>query len=131
MSNLMAVLMNGVAQLEYDRDDDLPIFHMAYLRKMDKKMDKGIMLDGKKIQDPDREQRARFVALELYGAMKNNNLALSQACTTWLAENLPELKQVRFSDGEGGVKVELVFTEDYVPQRAVSFPGVDLNKDKE
>ncbi|HID82453.1 MAG TPA: hypothetical protein EYH06_02150 [Chromatiales bacterium] len=128
MSNLMAVLLNGIAQLEYDRHDDLPIFHVAYLRKMDKKMDGGITLGDEKIDNPDKDQRAKFVAATLYAAMKDDNLSLSQACTTWLAENLPELKQVKFNDTEGEVEIDLVFDEDYIKQQTVNFPGIDLNK---
>ena len=124
----MAVLLNGIAQLEYDRNDDLPIFHVAYLRKMDKKMDGGFMLGGEEIKEPNKDQRANFVAATLYGAMKEDNSSLSQACTTWLAENMPELKQVKFNDDEGEVEIDLVFDDDYIKQQIVSFSGVDLNK---
>ena len=112
MSDLMAVLLNGIAQLEYDRHEDLPIFHAAYLRKMDKKMNSGITLGDEQIANPDKDQRAQFVAANLYAAMKENNLSLSQACTTYLAENLPELKQVKFDDRKGEVEIDLVFNED-------------------
>lgn len=128
MSDLMAVLLNGIAQLEYDRHEDLPIFHAAYLRKMDKKMDSGITLAGEQIENPDRDQRAQFVATTLYTAMKQNNLSLSQACTTYLAENLPELKQVKFDDSQGEVEIDLVFDEAYIKQQTVSFDGLDLSK---
>lgn len=124
----MAVLLNDIAQLEYDRNDDLPIFHVVYLRKMDKKMDAGFMLGDEKIEHPDKDQRANFVAATLYGAMKEDNSSLSQACTTWLAENLPELKQVKFDDAKGEVEIDLVFDEDYIKQQTVNFQGVDLNK---
>lgn len=128
MSDLMAVLLNGIAQFVYDRHDDLPIIHAAYLRKMDKKMDRGITLGDEKIEKPDKDQRAKFVAATLYAAMKDNNSSLSEACTTWLAEKLPELKQVKFADTAGEVEIDLVFDEAYIKQQTVSFPGVDLNK---
>jgi len=128
MSELMAVLLNGIAQLEYDRDEDLPIFHAAYLRKMDKKMDQGITLGTQQIDNPDKDQRAQFVAENLYAAMKQNNLTLSQACTTYLAETMTELKQVKFDDREGEVEIDLVFDEAYIKQQTVSFDGIDLSK---
>jgi hypothetical protein len=126
MSNMMAVLLNGVAQFEYDREQELPIFHAAYLRKMDKKMDLGIMLDGEFIEKPDANQRAMFVAMTLYQAMKGDELTLSQACATYLAENQPELKQVKFDDRRGEVEVELVYNEAYIKQQKIDFPGVKL-----
>ena len=37
MSNIMAVLLNGIAQLEYDRNTELPDHQAVYLEKMDEK----------------------------------------------------------------------------------------------
>ena len=34
MSNIMAVLLDGIAQLEYDRDRPLPVHQAAYLEKI-------------------------------------------------------------------------------------------------
>ena len=42
MNNIMAVFLNGIAQLEYDRDKLLPDHQAAYLDKMDARMDAGI-----------------------------------------------------------------------------------------
>ena len=54
MSNIMAVMLNGIAQLEYDRDKLLPDHQAAYLDKMDTKMDDGIVLDEETITNPDQ-----------------------------------------------------------------------------
>ena len=35
MSNMMAVFLNGIAQLEYNRDQLLPDHQAAYMEKMD------------------------------------------------------------------------------------------------
>lgn len=127
MSDLMAVLLNGIAQLEYDRQEDLPIFHAAYLRKMDKKMHGGITLGEEAIENPNQDERNQFVAANLYAALKDNNLSLSQACTTYLAEHMPELKQVKFDDTQGEVEINLVLDEPYIKQEPISFKGVDLS----
>ena len=57
MSNIMAVLLNGVAQLEYDRDKLLPDHQAAYLDKMDTRMDAGILIGNETIKNPDQDQR--------------------------------------------------------------------------
>lgn len=44
MSNIMAVLLNGIAQLEYDREKQLPPHQELYLDKMDQKMAEGIQV---------------------------------------------------------------------------------------
>jgi hypothetical protein len=57
MNNIMAVFLNGIAQLEYDRDRLLPDHQAAYLDKMDAKMDAGILVGNETIKDPDQNQR--------------------------------------------------------------------------
>ena len=121
MSNLLAVLLNGIAQLEYDRDKPLPPHQAAYLEKMDAKMDGGILIDDTTIENPDINQRARFIAANLLGAMKSNDEEMAAALCTWLANRLPDLKQVKMDEEGGRVSIDLVFDEEYGKQTAVSF----------
>jgi hypothetical protein len=121
MSNLLAVLLNGIAQLEYDRDKPLPPHQAAYLEKMDAKMDAGILVDDTTIENPDINQRARFVTANLLGAMKSNDEEMTAALCTWLANRLPDLKQVKMDEDGGRISIDLVFDEEYSKQTAVSF----------
>ena len=62
MSKLMAVLLNGVAQLEYDRTKKLTDYQLTYIHNMDIKMDEeGVEIAGKLISSPDENQKAQFV----------------------------------------------------------------------
>ncbi len=120
MSTMMAVLLNGVAQIEYDRAKPLPDYQGAYLDKMDRKMEaEGIEIDGARIQAPALAQKAQFVAANLANAMVTNDEALVAAMTTWLAVRLPELKQVKLREEEGGFAIELDFDEAYIKQHPV------------
>lgn len=119
--NMLAVLLNGIAQLEYDRDKPLPPHHAAYLDSMDEKMDTGIMIGNETVSNPDINQRAQFVAGNLLAAMKSNNEEMSAALCTWLANRLPDLKQVKMTEDGDRVSIDLVFDEDYQKQTAVSF----------
>ena len=121
MSKLMAVLLNGIAQLEYDRSKRLPDHQGAYLDKMDAKMDGGIEIDGELLANPDQTQRAQFVAANLVHAIKTDDEANAAAMCTYLAVRLPELRQVKIVDRDGEVGIELVFDEDYVKQYPVHF----------
>jgi hypothetical protein len=125
MSNLMAVLLNGIAQIEFDRDKPLPDYQGAYLDKMDRKMDKGIDLDGQPITKPDLGQRAQFVAANLAHAIKTSNEALAAAMCTYLAVRLTDLKQVKIKEEGEDFSIELDFEHDYVKQHPVVFgkPG--------
>lgn len=119
MSNIMAVLLNGIAQLEYDRLRPLPDHQAVYLDKMDRKMDAGIMLGEESVTEPDLEQRAQFVAANLAHAIKTNDETTAAAMCTYLANRLPDLKQVKIIDADGHISIDLVFDEEYKKQVAV------------
>ena len=122
MSNIMAVLLDGIAQLEYDRDRPLPVHQAAYLDKMDARMDEGILVGEETIESPELNQRAQFVAGNLVHAFNTGDEQLAAAMCSWLATRLPDLKQVRIRSGDDGeVAIELVFDEDYRRQVAVNF----------
>jgi hypothetical protein len=117
----MAVLWNGLAQLEFDRDKPLPDYQGAYLDKMDAKMAAGIEIDGQRIVRPDMGQRAQFVTANLVHALKNGDEAQAAAMCSYLAMRLPDLRQVKIADQEGEVNIELVFDQDYIKQHPVTF----------
>ena len=121
MSNLLGILINGIAQLEYDRDKPLPDHQAVYLEKMDEKMKLGIEIGNELIENPDINQRAQFVAANLLNAMQTGNEEMSAALCTWLANRLPDLKQVKYTENGEEVSIDLVFDEDYGKQAAVSF----------
>jgi hypothetical protein len=117
----MAVLINDIAQLEYDRDKVLTDYQQTYLDSMDKKMDDGISIDGIHIENPDMNQKIQFVAANLLEAMKTSNEGMTSALCTYIAMRLPDLKQVKITDNEGEVTIDLVFDEKYSKQTAVQF----------
>lgn len=122
MSNLMAVILNGVAQLEYDRNRQLPPQQELYLDKMDQKMDKeGIQVGDDFIATPDLNQRAQFVAANLAHAILSDQEATAAALCSYLANRLPELKQVKIDNSQDDIAIELVFDEDYQKQIPVQF----------
>jgi len=121
MSDMMAVFLNGIAQLEYDRSRPLPDHQAVYLEKMDARMAAGIRVGEETIVQPDENQRARFVAANLLHAIKSDNESMAAALCSYLATRLPELKQVRFDENGGDVAIELIFDRDYRKQVAVDF----------
>lgn len=121
MSNIMAVLLNGVAQLEYDRDKPLTDYQKTYLEKMNKKMDDGIEIDGRTIKNPDDNAKTQFVVANLLNAMKADNAGLTSALCTYLADGMPDLKQLIIEESSGEVSIDFVFDEEYRGQTAVEF----------
>jgi hypothetical protein len=121
MSNMMAVLINGIAQLEYDRNIALSAYQMAYLDEMDKKMDNGINIDGELIASPELNQRVQFVTANLLSAIKADNEAMTSALCSYLAIRLPDLKQIKVNEESEGMSIDMVFDEEYKGQVSVSF----------
>lgn len=118
----MAVLLNGIAQLEYDRDKLLPDHQTAYLDKMDSKMETGIQIGEEVIKNPDLNQRAQFAAANMVQAIKSNDESTAAAMCSYLAIRLPELKQVKIEEKDGIASVEFIYDEAYRKQVVVDFP---------
>lgn len=121
MNNIMAVLLNGIAQLEYRRDKPLPDVQAQYLDQMDERMNAGIELGDEHVAQPDLDQRARFVAANLVHAIQSDDETKAAAFCTYLAVRLPELQQLKIQDTDGKITIEFVFDEPYKKQVAVSF----------
>jgi hypothetical protein len=122
MSKLMAVLLNGIAQIEYDRGKPLPDYQGAYLDKMDRKMnEQGIAIDGRVITGPDLGQKAQFVAANLAHAINTDDEAQAAAMCTWLAVRLPDLKQIKIRQQGDELSIELDYERDYVKQYPLQF----------
>ena len=125
MSDIMAIMLNGIAQIEYNRTRILPKDQKAYLEKMDGRMDDGIQTGGEFIAKPDLKQKAQFVASSLYHEMKSDNEGMSAALTTWLATRLPDLDQVQMNEKEGTASIELIFDKEYKNQVTVNMPTLN------
>ena len=120
MRYLLAILLNGVAQVEYDRNKPLPTKQADYIDKMDVRLQNGFSLGEKEISEPDETQRAQFVASNLYHAIKADNEPVAAAMTAYLAVKMPALKQVHLSDDKGEVAIELIYDKAYQGQVGVT-----------
>lgn len=108
------VVVNDTPLLEFDRSKPVPGQQKRYLDNMDKRMDQGIELNGTFISNPDPTQRSQFVANSMINALFTENYSLAIAMCTWLAERIPELKQVQaIGDATAEMRVDLIFDRDY------------------
>ena len=108
----MAVLLNGEVQLEFHRDRAIPAKQREYLDKMDSDMDAGISIGGEQVANPDQNQRAQFVAVAMFDALMNNEEPLIAATCTYLADRLPDLKQVKAVQEGDEMVIDLVFDQE-------------------
>ena len=117
----LVVLVNGESRLEYDRGKRLSERQRVYLDRMDRQMDSGIRMGDDWIEQPQPMQRASFVAAQLVDALQRDDEGLIAACCTYLADRLPDLKQIKARIEGGGFSVELVFDKAYVKEMPVDF----------
>jgi hypothetical protein len=122
---VLTVVVNGQAVIEYDRHKPLAARQRLFLDHMDRDMDGGFSLDGRHESSPDLGTRARFVATTLVEALEAQNDSVAAATCAYLALRLPDLKQVRADNKDGQVLIDLVFDAPHVPVQTVQFtrPG--------
>lgn len=121
MSENLAVVLDGISQLEYARATPLVQPQREYLDRLDQKMDGGIELLGLHIKHPDALQRAQFIALQLLKAVEAGDEAAAAASCAYLANRIPDLKQVRATTHTGMLSFDLVFDKAYCKEVKVEF----------
>jgi len=113
MGDILGILVDGQPQYEFDREKSLPAEHLQRLAQMDAKMDRGGEIEGRSVEAPDLDARTRFVAANLANALAAGQDNLAMAMTTWLGVRRPDLKQVKITSGELGMKVDLDYERAY------------------
>ena len=109
MSNMLSIYINGNKVLEFDKNQRLPGKQRQFLDNMDLDMDSGIEINDVQIPSPDKMQRANYVAMSLlYGIEHKDEGMLSTTCS-YLANRLPELKQIRSLESDEEITMDLIF----------------------
>lgn len=121
MTDSLVVVLDGVSQLEYRHGTALSEQQIAYLDQLDQRMDGGIELGGLRIERPDILQRAQYVSLQMLQAVEAGNESVAAATCTYLANRLPDLKQVRAITRGGQLTFDLVFDRAYAKEIKVEF----------
>jgi hypothetical protein len=111
MIHKLTVFIDNTSVLEYDRNQRLPGKQREYLDKMDLDMDQGFELGGEKIDVPDKNDRAKFVAMNLLRAIDAENEAMMAATCSYLANRYDDLAEVRANISGEDVMMDLVFDQ--------------------
>ncbi len=124
-STLLVVQVNGTPMLEYDRAKLLSPVQKQSLVLMEEKLNQGLILANENVPNPSLEQRVEFVAANLISAVLNDEEVLAAASCAYIANALPELKQVKALEKNGEVSIELIFDREYQPEEILTFvpPG--------
>ena len=116
MSDKVGFLLEGQEVLTYDRSQELPEQHRAYIDKMDEHMNDGFELAGTTVKQPDLQQKTQFVAFNLVQALNTGDDQSAIMMFTYLVNRMPDLKQVKakIQNGESGQKIGIEFIFDEV-----------------
>ena len=114
MHNLLTVIINDEAVLEFDRSKPIPGHQRQYLDSMDAQMDQGIQLGSDFIKEPNPLQRSQFVANSLVNAVLKDEYSIAIAMCTYLAKRLPDLQQIKCKGNtDKDLSIELVFDRSF------------------
>jgi hypothetical protein len=103
-----ALLVNDELVFEFDRKLTFDEQQQVFLDKMDVDMGSGIRIHGELLVNPDAQQRATFVVMNLVKALQQGNQAVISASCAYLVNRYPELIEVHASDHAGAVKIEMI-----------------------
>ncbi len=107
MKNL-SILINNENVFEFERELSLVEEQLIFLDSMDSDMDKGIKVSGELLPNPNSQQRARFVAMNLIKGLQQENDAVITASCAYLINRFPLLIEVHANDREQAINIELV-----------------------
>ena len=108
---MLDIILNGEKVVSFDTNTRSPGVQRRFLDSMDIDMDQGFQLGGQFIKKPGEMERAKYVAMSLIIALQNKNNEMVNAMGSYLANRLPDLKQVRAVDCGNDVEMDLLFTE--------------------
>ena len=108
MMNKILLLVNGQVAFDFVKEISLEESELGFLDKMDGDMDKGVKINGQLIAEPDMQQRATFVTMNLIRALQQNNKAVVTASCAFIANRLPDLAEIHVNDHDTGIFVEFV-----------------------
>jgi len=106
--NKLAIFVNNEIVFEFDRDLTFVGNQLAFFDKMDSDMESGIKIHGELLANPDSQQRAAFVVMNLIKALQQDNEAVISASCAYLVNRHPTLCEVHANDDVGTVKIELI-----------------------
>jgi hypothetical protein len=107
----LAVFINNEIVFEFNRDLTFSDQQLAFLDKMDSDMNMGIKMHGELLTNPDSQQRATFVAMNLIKALQQDNEAVKSSSCAYLVSRMPALVELHANDHGNTVKIELIEEE--------------------
>ena len=118
----MIVQVDGKVVLEYDRRKPLNKRQQEDLSRIDTKLSQNTEADEHSDSQPNPLKFTEVVSCALVKALQTGNDQVTAASCAWLANRIPELRQVKAKiEGAEQISIELVFNRDYQPEQTIRF----------
>ena len=118
----MIVQVDGKVVLEYDRRKPLNKRQQEDLSRIDTKLSQDAEADEHSDSQPNPLKFTEVVSCALVKALQTGNDQVTAASCAWLANRIPELRQVKAKiEGAEQISIELVFNRDYQPEQTIRF----------
>jgi len=118
----LIVQIDGEVVLEYDRRKPLNKRQKEDLFRIDAKLSQNVETDRQSLPQPNPLQFTEVVGCALVKALQIGNDQVTAAACAWLANRIPELRQVKAKTEDAGhVSIELVFNRGYQVEQTMRF----------
>ena len=104
----LTIFINEQVVYEFNRDISFEEQQLTFFDKMDSDMERGIKIRGELITQPDSQQCATFVVMNLIKALQQDNEAVIAASCAYLVNRHPALIEVHANDSEHLISIELI-----------------------
>ena len=108
MAQHLTIYINEESFYEYEDTAGLDESKIQFIEKMDSDMSQGIKIAGELIKQPNPEQCANFVAMNLIRALSQENDAAVNVSCAYLAHKNSMLIELRASNENGSLEIEFI-----------------------
>lgn len=118
----MIVQVDGKVVLEYDRRKPLNKKQKEDLSLIDEQLSQDFKVKKHADLKPDPLKSTELIACALIKALQTGNDHVTAASCAWLANRIPELRQVKAkTEDSDSISIELVFNRGYQPEQTIHF----------
>ncbi len=121
ISDTFIVVLNKNKVLEYHRNRPLNDKQIDDLNKTDCKLSLGIQLGDQIIEHPTDSDKAVFMSIRLVEALNEDKDPIVAISCAYLATRFPLLKQLRATNDDHQISVELINDEEFSESTPLKF----------
>ena len=121
ISDTFIVVLNKNKVLEFHRNRPLNDKQIDDLKRADSKLSSGIQLGNQYIKQPTDSDKAVFMSIKLIEALCEDKDPIAAISCAYLATRYPLLKQLRATNEDHQISIELINDEEFSESTPLTF----------